>query len=156
MPRIRTVKPEFWLDKKIRAVSRDARLLFIGLWNLADDSGLYRADPIIIKAQLFPADDLDAKPLLRELEDQGLIRTYAANDEEYLCVFNFLKHQRIDKPSPPRYPLPPEEVDEPSTNTSGALDEGSATEKEEETEPDGEKEMEADRQMEGESEGEAK
>ena len=32
MPRIRTIKPEFWTDEKIIELSLPARLLFIGLW----------------------------------------------------------------------------------------------------------------------------
>ena len=40
MARIRTIKPQFWDDLKIGRLSRDARLLYIGLWNFADDLGV--------------------------------------------------------------------------------------------------------------------
>ncbi|KKK60207.1 hypothetical protein LCGC14_3026700, partial [marine sediment metagenome] len=39
MARIRTVKPDFWTSEDVAAVSRNARLLFIGLLNFADDVG---------------------------------------------------------------------------------------------------------------------
>lgn len=34
-PRIRTLKPECWQDEKIGQLSRDARLLFVGLITMA-------------------------------------------------------------------------------------------------------------------------
>ena len=38
MARIRSIKPEFWDDRKLaKRASRDARLLYIALWNLADE-----------------------------------------------------------------------------------------------------------------------
>ena len=37
--RIRTIKPEFWPSEKLAKASREARLLFVGLWSMADDSG---------------------------------------------------------------------------------------------------------------------
>src|SRR5690349_8386566 len=39
MPKIRAVKPEFWTDDEIVELSAFARLLYIGLWNLACDNG---------------------------------------------------------------------------------------------------------------------
>ena len=40
MARIRSVKPEFWTDRKLaRCTSRDARLLYIALWNISDEHG---------------------------------------------------------------------------------------------------------------------
>jgi hypothetical protein len=58
-PRIRTLKPEMWADEKVGALTRDARLLFIGLITLADDAGRFRAMPSAILGHVFPY-DLDA------------------------------------------------------------------------------------------------
>ncbi len=59
MARIRSVKPEFWLDRRLaRGVSRDARLLYIGLWNLSDEHGRVRGDARYLKGQLFAYDQL--------------------------------------------------------------------------------------------------
>lgn len=49
MARIRTVKPEFWTDEKIVECSIPARLLFIGLFNFADDKGCLERSPKRIK-----------------------------------------------------------------------------------------------------------
>jgi hypothetical protein len=38
-------------------LQRDARLMFIGLWNLADDEGVVCGDASAIKSELFPFDE---------------------------------------------------------------------------------------------------
>ena len=40
MARIRTIKPEFWIDDVIVELPFETRLLFIGIWNFADDAGV--------------------------------------------------------------------------------------------------------------------
>lgn len=110
MARIRTVKPEFWEDEKIASLSRDARLLFIGLWNHADDSGRMRAHPRFVQSKVFPYDlDLDVRPLIRELASNGFLCLYSSDGQDYLWVRNFSKHQRIDKPQKSLLPEPPAE-----------------------------------------------
>ena len=39
MPRIRTIKPEFWDSPGTASASLRIRLLFIAMWNWADDHG---------------------------------------------------------------------------------------------------------------------
>ena len=34
MARIRTIKPQFWINEELGTIPRDARLLYIGLWNM--------------------------------------------------------------------------------------------------------------------------
>lgn len=67
--RIRQVKPQFWSDAKLYGLSRDARLVFIGLWMEADDSGWLRWEPDQIAMDLFP--DEDRTERLRVVEDAG-------------------------------------------------------------------------------------
>ena len=64
MPRIRTIKPEFWTDSKIVALTPHARLLFIGMWNFADDHGCVDDDPMQLKLRVLPADHVDANSCL--------------------------------------------------------------------------------------------
>jgi hypothetical protein len=97
MSRIRTIKPEFWADEKLATVSRDARLLFIGLWNVADDYGRLRGSPQYLRGQLFPYDaDIDVEAALSALAGIGCIERYKDNGQEYVEVSNFSKHQKID------------------------------------------------------------
>lgn len=131
MARIRTIKPEFWVDEKIGECSTNARLLFIASWSFADDKGSLERSAKQLKAQAFPYDAIDCEPLVRELLKAGLLIEYAGNDgKKYLHVNHFSEHQRIDKPGKPRVPLYADSkstqvgLQDNSTNAPGALHAG--------------------------------
>ena len=105
MARIRTIKPEFWTDGKVGECSTNARLLFIGALNFADDAGGLDRSAKQLKAQVLPHDDLDCEPLIQELLRVGMMIEYEVGGKKYLHIKNFRKHQRIDKPQDPRIPL---------------------------------------------------
>lgn len=104
MARIRTIKPDFWTDEKIVELSAFARLLFIGLWNFADDEGRMTYSPKKIKMQVFPADSLDISALFGEIRRESLIDVYIVDDIEYLQIKNFAVHQKIDKRTSSKIP----------------------------------------------------
>jgi hypothetical protein len=52
------IKPEFWSDEKLAALSLQARLIYIGLWNLSDDYGVVKGHPSWLKNSIYPYDDL--------------------------------------------------------------------------------------------------
>lgn len=106
MARIRTVKPEFWTDEAVVTCSIPARLLFIGMFNFSDDNGNSQRSSIQMKMKIFPADNIDIEPLLRELLVAGLIMEYENNGAKYLNIKNFNKHQVINNPSKSKVPLP--------------------------------------------------
>ena len=112
MPRIRTVKPEFWEDELLGVMPRDARLLFIATFNMADDEGILRWTPAYIKAQAFMYDDDltigDVGKLMQCLTDTGLIFPYigGAARQQMAVVVNFRKHQRINRPQKSKLPPP--------------------------------------------------
>ena len=110
MARIRCIKPEFPQSQSMGEVSRDARLLFVELWTLCCDHGKTRASPRMLASLLFPYDD-DAPGLIEgwlgELEAQGCIERYEVAGTHYLRVANWKRHQKIDRPSPSRFPDPP-------------------------------------------------
>ncbi len=113
MPRIRTIKPQFWLDEHLGSICRDARLLYIGLWNLADDQGVFEYRPARIKAQLFPYDsDISGDNIgqwLQILENTGDIVRFSSNGSSFGYIPTFLKHQHIENPSKWRCAeIPPE------------------------------------------------
>ena len=97
MARIRQIKPEFYLDDELAQCSRDARLLFPGLWMLADRAGRLENRPAKIKAQVFPYDnDLDAAKIARllgELEQHCFIFIYEVEDRSYIQIRTCEKHQ---------------------------------------------------------------
>lgn len=52
--RYRTVHPDFWTDKVLGKLTDSARLAYIGMWMLADDSGWMDWDVEQMSIQLFP------------------------------------------------------------------------------------------------------
>mgnify|MGYP000103035265 CR=1 FL=1 len=159
MPRIRTIKPEFWTDERIGELSIPARLMFIGLWNYADDEGRFEVSPKKLKIWIFPYDEISAEEVwnyFEELLATGLVIEYEIEGRIYYCIKNFKKHQRINRPSHSKLPPPPEiskqfsensvnthtQFSEYSVNTHGELNEDSLTEKEKEREKEREREME--------------
>lgn len=119
-PRIRTLKPETWADEKIGALSRDARLLFIGLITMADDDGRFRALSSAICGHVFPYDDDALKRVDRwmaELEDQRLVTRYESGGFTYGSLNGWARHQRINRASISELPPPP------SVNGNGAFHE---------------------------------
>lgn len=101
MPRIRTIKPELWGNEDIGQLSFGARLLFIGSWNFADDFGFIKANPVLLKSQIFPYDSTlrieQVHKFIKELCDKKLLIPYIHDGNNYYIVPNFLKHQLIDK-----------------------------------------------------------
>ena len=126
MSRIRTIKPEFWSNAQIMECSPNARLLFIGLWNFADDAGRHPLSPKQIKALVFPSDNFSSETVQRmldELSANDLITAYSVDGKEYFQI-NGWHHQRIDRPQSPKYPAP---VAEHSSKTSRATSENSSS-----------------------------
>lgn len=108
MARIRTIKPEFWTNERVMECSVSARLLFIGMWNFADDLGRMPLAPKTIKAQIMPSDDVSSDTILgmvEELSGNGLVLLYEVDGRKYIQITGW-QHQRIDKPQPGRCPAP--------------------------------------------------
>lgn len=101
MGRIRSVKPEYWTSEQVMSLSRDARLLFIGLWNFSDDGGNHPASAITLKAEVLPGDLITADQVMAwidEMIEQGLLEEYEADGKTFWHVTGW-KHQRIDQPT---------------------------------------------------------
>lgn len=107
MARIRTIKPELPQSESMGNVSRDARLTFILMWTLSDDAGRLRGNSRMLASLLFPYDD-DAPELieawLMELEKEECIVRYKIAGQSYVQIYNWLIHQKIDKPSKSKIP----------------------------------------------------
>lgn len=109
MARIRSIKPEFFAHELLAKVSRDARLLFVGLWTVSDDEGRLRGSPVFIHGQVFPYDeDLDIRALLTELENQTFIQRYEVDGQKFIFIPGFNRQQKIDHPTKSRLPAPPD------------------------------------------------
>jgi hypothetical protein len=130
MPRIRTIKPSFWKDQKVGRLKRDVRLMFIGLWNLADDDGVVCADYLIIKSELFPFDeDLRVKTIqdwIAQLIEALMIIPFTFNGESYYVIRTFKAHQSINRPQESKIPteIIQKVLAEHSMNTHGTVTAG--------------------------------
>jgi hypothetical protein len=106
--RIRTIKPDFWTNEKVLSIKPLTRLLFIGMWNFADDYGRMDFSPLSIRSKVFPNDPItpaDTRDMLNELCSADLIMIYSAKDKEYIEITGW-DHQRIDKRQPSKIPAP--------------------------------------------------
>lgn len=92
--RARNVKPGFFQNEQLAELPIAARLLFAGLWCMADREGRLEDRPLRIKMHIFPADMIDVEPLIAGLVSQKLIVRYEAEGKRCIWIPEFLKHQR--------------------------------------------------------------
>lgn len=111
MARSRNIKPSFFKNEHLIDLQPLDRLLFIGLWTLADREGRLEDRPRRIKIELFPGDTYDVDVGLDNLEGKGFIERYEVDSEQYIQVEAFTKHQKphhkeiaSDIPAPPGRP----------------------------------------------------
>ena len=98
MARARNLKPQFFTDAELVECEPLVRLLFAGLWTLADRRGILADKPKQIKMDLFPSEAFDVEAGLTELDKRGLIRRYQSQDGiRCIKVVNFAKHQNPHK-----------------------------------------------------------
>ena len=81
------------MNEQLVELPYEYRLLFIGLWTLADREGRLENRPKKIKMQLFPCDDIDIPSALLGLAEKKLVTLYAVDNIKYVYINNFLKHQ---------------------------------------------------------------
>ena len=96
MARARNIKPGFFDNEILGELPALTRLLFIGLWCLADREGRLQDRPKRIKKELLGYDDVtadDVDAMLQQLHDNEFIQRYEIAGEKYIQVINFLKHQ---------------------------------------------------------------
>lgn len=94
--RARNIKPGFFDNEQIGGLTPAARLLFIGLWCLADKDGILEYRPQRIKIKVFPYDSFNLIKLLEEVSLAGLITIWADQDKvgQFIEIPTFLKHQK--------------------------------------------------------------
>lgn len=93
MARARNIKPGFFANEMLAECDPLARLLFAGLWCLADREGRLEDRPKRIRAEVLPYDACDPEELLTQLEKHGFILRYAREEQRFIQVLNFGKHQ---------------------------------------------------------------
>ena len=101
--RARNIKPGFFKNEALGESSPLARVLFIGLWCMADREGFLEYRPKRIKVEVLPYDSEDVEKLLDELRSCSAIDFYYHADGRdgatptLIHVRNFTKHQNPHK-----------------------------------------------------------
>lgn len=127
MPRMRTVKPEFWDSPSTAKADLAVRLTYIAMWNWADDSGRGTANLKELEAFCFPHDDICNLPrgtsggmrgnsgytagawrnfaeICGEVAEVYGVNFYKVHGRPYYVIPNFRKHQAKDFRETSRYP----------------------------------------------------
>lgn len=127
MARIRTIKPDFWDSPATGQASLRARLLFIAMWNWADDFGIGDAHSGRLWNFAFPNDEppkmvvsgepADIPPTFRRIPAEyaevsnlfGVI-FFEHDGRPYYYIPTWNKHQKIDRRSVQKVPYPDEDT----------------------------------------------
>jgi len=106
--RIRQVKPGLWSNKKLASLGPHTRLLFIGLWNMADREGRLKDIISTIHYTIFPFEvQLDVNAMLLQLHRSRFIKRYSIAGEDFIQIVNFTKHQSCHVKEAPSVIPPP-------------------------------------------------
>lgn len=110
MARGRMIDKVIILSRKINAISEGAENLYYRIYVNTDDFGLFHADPEILKGQIYTLrKDITIEIIqkrLYELVEIDLIKIYKNNDETYLEIVDFEKHQTFRKDYTRKYDYP--------------------------------------------------
>ncbi|EPG7575962.1 hypothetical protein M0K77_000298 [Providencia rettgeri] len=93
MARARNIKPGFFTNDDLAECEPLARILFVGLWTVADREGRLEDKPRKIKAMVLPYDDVDCDKLLEQLHGKNFITRYVVDGNEFIQINNWKKHQ---------------------------------------------------------------
>jgi len=98
MARIRTIKPEFFVNEALSGLPIECHMLAAGLLCYADDEGYFNAHPGLIKAAVFPLRELSVSvpEILRRLHDIRYIGIgEGADGRQYGHIIKFADHQKV-------------------------------------------------------------
>lgn len=108
MARKRMIDPNIWQSEDFSKLDFFSKLVFIGLFSLADDEGRGRANPTYLKSSIFPYDEVvrttDVEKSLSQISANMSIVFYEHNESKYYELLNWNKWQKIDRPSPSKIP----------------------------------------------------
>ncbi len=109
MPRIRSIKPEFWSDEKLAPMPVATRLLFLALISMADDCGrlidsvtqiVAFIHPHVEEDTAFASVSRETREGLATLADAGrILRGTTASGQRVIQIVNWTRHQKVDHPN---------------------------------------------------------
>mgnify|MGYP005768193795 FL=1 len=124
------IDPNIWQSEDFSKLSTLGKLVFIGLFSLADDEGRGRSNPVYLKSTLFPYEEgirsADIDKTLSEISSNMSVIFYSCDGSSYYSLYNWNTWQKIDRPTESKIPEYDEETmqrlfDEHSTNNRRAF-----------------------------------
>jgi hypothetical protein len=104
MPRIRTIKPDFFQHEALFDAERESglplRIAFAGLWTVADKAGRFEWRPRQLKLNVLPYDDIDFSAVLSALESYGFVMRYAVDEKTFGAIPSWDRHQHKNTREP--------------------------------------------------------
>lgn len=91
--RSRNIKPGFFKNEDLCVIDPIGRLLFEGLWCIADREGRLQDRPRKIWAEVLPYDPYNGEELLWQLHDKGFIVRYEVGERRFIWIPTFAEHQ---------------------------------------------------------------
>lgn len=97
MARSRNIKPGFFRNEILADLEPLTRILFAGLWTIADRAGRLEDRPKRIKADVLPYDECDINSMLDALAEKSFIARYKYGTAQYIQILHFTEHQNPHK-----------------------------------------------------------
>lgn len=91
--RARLLKPGFFRNEDLAKLDPHIRLLFSGLWCIADREGRLEDRPLRIRADVFPYENVDVEAGLSSLQKAAFLERYEIDGVKYIQILAFKKHQ---------------------------------------------------------------
>lgn len=110
----RMLSPDFWTDAAMIELPIPVRLFYIGTWNFACSAGHIKDDPLQIRLQVLPADNIDGAGFVQQLVDSGRMVRFSLRDgSRWLLIRRMARWQKQDKRFQSRCPACREHDDSP-------------------------------------------
>lgn len=122
MPRIRTIKPEFWSSPDTAQASPLARLTYIAMWNWADDYGRGTLNLKELEGFIFPNDNIEDliktcenpgqgssanfRHIIKEVVGSFGLTIYEVDRRTYYAIPSWNEHQRTERKAKTKHPAP--------------------------------------------------
>lgn len=112
MARRRMIDPNFWASEDISKLNHSERLLFIGMFSIADDYGKGRGNLNYLRGIIFPYENLTVKMvenMILHISAYTSVVFYLVNECSYYKFTNWDKWQSVAHPTVSSIPEPDDE-----------------------------------------------
>jgi len=106
----RVITSDIWQDEWFGSLKFFEKLLWIGLFSkCADDQGRMLDNPTVIRAMVFPYDDIPVSQIddaIKIYDSQNKIKRYSVNGKKYIQLLHWWEHQQGQWAMPSKHPSP--------------------------------------------------